>query len=119
MDKPGRHCSLWQLTDDALRRRRQSTTTISRATMSAMKMVRLCAAVALILFVAGWSKPMKTSGDHLGFEEARALFGGRGVQPGQPLPKLSLVDLEGKPVLIADIQKNRPLVLVTASITCN
>lgn len=62
---------------------------------------------------------MKSSGDNLGFEEARAMFAGRGVQPGQPLPKLTLVDLEGRPASITHIQGDRPLVLVTASLTCN
>jgi hypothetical protein len=55
----------------------------------------------------------------IGFEEARKTFESRGVQPNQPLPALSLVDLQGKPTSIADAQRARPLVLVTASLTCN
>lgn len=47
------------------------------------------------------------------------MFEARGVQPGQPLPELSLVSLEGDPVSIAQLQADRPLVLVTASLTCN
>jgi len=58
-------------------------------------------------------------GDRIGFEEARTMFAGRGVQPGQPLPKLSLVDLEGHAVDLSKVQAGRPMVLVTASLTCN
>lgn len=47
------------------------------------------------------------------------MFAGRGVQPGQPLPQLSLVTLEGQPASLSEIQAGRPLVLVTASLTCN
>lgn len=86
--------------------------------MLVMKYIKLMSLISLLL-CASCSKPLKPSDDHLSFEEARAIFGGRGVQPGQPLPKLSLIDLDGKPASITDIQKNRPLVLVTASLTCN
>lgn len=55
----------------------------------------------------------------IGFEEARAMFAARGVQPGQPLPALALVNLEGTPASLPALQAKRPLVLVTASLTCN
>jgi len=55
----------------------------------------------------------------LSFEGARARFQNRGVQPGQKLPPLSLVDLDGKPFDLAALQRGRPLVLVTVSLTCN
>jgi hypothetical protein len=61
----------------------------------------------------------KNGGDRIGFEEARAMFAARGVQPGQPLPHLSLVDLDGKSVELSSIQAGRPMVLATASLTCN
>ena len=47
------------------------------------------------------------------------MFAGRGVQPGQPLPALSLVNVDGSPVSITQIQAGRPMVLITASLTCN
>lgn len=55
----------------------------------------------------------------LTYASAQALFEGRGVQPGQPLPELSLVDLDGKPVDLAARSAGRPMVLVTCSLTCN
>ena len=47
------------------------------------------------------------------------MFAGRGVQPGQTLPTLTLVDLDGKPAEVATMHAGKPLVLVTASLTCN
>jgi len=47
------------------------------------------------------------------------MFQDRGVQPGQPLPALSLVGLDGAPFDLAVFQAGRPLVLVTVSLTCN
>lgn len=47
------------------------------------------------------------------------MFAARGVQPGQPLPPLSLVDLDGRPIELSSIQQGKPMVLVTASLTCN
>jgi hypothetical protein len=55
----------------------------------------------------------------LSFEEARRLFDARGVQPGQPLPALQLVDLDGQPADVRALQGDKPLVLVTCSLTCN
>lgn len=55
----------------------------------------------------------------IGFEEARAMFAGRGVQPGQQLPALSLVDLGGQPADISNLHRGKPMALVTASLTCN
>lgn len=52
-------------------------------------------------------------------QDAAAWFDAAGVQPGQPLPRLSLVDLEGRPVDATDLPRGRPLVLVTCSLTCN
>lgn len=47
------------------------------------------------------------------------MFAARGVQPGQPLPPLSLVTLDGEPASIVEAQNGRPLVIATASLTCN
>jgi len=55
----------------------------------------------------------------IGMEEARAMFASRGVQPGQALPPLSLVTLDGQPTSISQIQDGRPMVVATASLTCN
>jgi hypothetical protein len=58
--------------------------------------------------------------DRMGFEQARAMFAARGVQPAQPLPPLSLVDLNGRAVDSATVlATGKPTVLVTASLTCN
>lgn len=51
--------------------------------------------------------------------EASRRFTTAGCQPGQPLPTLSLVDLEGVPVDFAAHTKGRALVLATCSLTCN
>src|SRR5204862_4722834 len=59
------------------------------------------------------------SAEVMGFEQARAIFAGRGVQPGQPLPELSLVNLDGSAASKKKFQGDPPLVLVTGSITCN
>jgi hypothetical protein len=58
-------------------------------------------------------------GARLGYEEARRRFEAAGVQPGKPLPALSLVTLDGAPFDLAALQRDRPLVLVTCSLTCN
>jgi hypothetical protein len=47
------------------------------------------------------------------------MFESRGVQPGEPLPALPVVDLDGAPVNLANLQAGRPMALVTASLTCN
>lgn len=47
------------------------------------------------------------------------MFEGRGVQPGESLPPLSLVDLDGRPADLDSLRAGRPLVLVTCSLTCN
>jgi hypothetical protein len=51
--------------------------------------------------------------------EASTHFTAGGVQPGQPLPALSLLDLDGNRVDVGAMRGERPLVLVTASLTCN
>jgi hypothetical protein len=51
--------------------------------------------------------------------EASTHFTAGGVQPGQPLPRLSLLDLDGARADVRALQAARPLVLVTASLTCN
>ncbi|MBX3462960.1 MAG: hypothetical protein KF830_07300 [Planctomycetes bacterium] len=51
--------------------------------------------------------------------EAAEHFDRAGVQPGQPLPALSLVDQDGGPVDLTSLRAGRPLVLVTCSLTCN
>jgi len=52
-------------------------------------------------------------------EEAAQRFATLGVQPGQRLPTLSLVDLDGRPADLDAMRAERPLVLVTCSLTCN
>jgi len=47
------------------------------------------------------------------------MFAARGVQPGQALPPLSLVTLDGQPASISQFQAGRPMVIATASLTCN
>lgn len=74
---------------------------------------------ALTLLILGSAMGCATSEPQMGFEEARTMFAGRGVQPGQPLPELSLVTLAGQLASLRAIQAGRPLVLVTASLTCN
>ncbi len=73
--------------------------------------------IPLLAVLAGCASP-KTS-DRIDFEEARQMFTQRGVQPGQPLPNLSIVGLYGQPPSLQLLQGDRPLVLVTASLTCN
>lgn len=60
-----------------------------------------------------------TPGRRLTFEAARRLFTERGVQPDQTLPALTLVDLHGEPADLAALRGDRPLLLVTCSLTCN
>lgn len=43
---------------------------------------------------------------------------GGGVQEGAMMPDLEVHDLEGRPVKLSTLWRERPLVLVTASITC-
>lgn len=52
-------------------------------------------------------------------KQASDVFTSAGVQPGQPLPQLSLVDHDGGPFDLRGFQGTRPLVLVTCSLTCN
>jgi hypothetical protein len=51
--------------------------------------------------------------------EAKAIFDAAGVQPGQPLPKLALLSLDGTPVDLDAKRAVRPMALVTCSLTCN
>jgi hypothetical protein len=74
---------------------------------------------AFIMLPAMTSCKSHSPADRIGFEEARAMFASRGVQPGQPLPPLSLVDLDGQPADLPRLQQGKPLALVTASLTCN
>lgn len=53
------------------------------------------------------------------FDDAGRQFAARGPQPGQPLPELSLVTREGHRANLPQIAAGRPLVLVTASLTCS
>jgi len=84
-------------------------------------------AAATLLLLAACSAPppaatpraAQPATEHLGFEQARAMFAARGVQPGQPLPKLSLVNLQGAPADLDALRGGQPLVLVTCSLTCN
>lgn len=55
----------------------------------------------------------------LTYEEAGQRFEANGVQPGQRLPPLSLVTLEGAALDLVTLQGERPLVIVTCSLTCN
>lgn len=43
---------------------------------------------------------------------------GSGVQEGAMMPDVQVHDLDGKPMKLATLWRERPLVLVTASITC-
>lgn len=52
-------------------------------------------------------------------QEASARFSTMGVQPGQPLPRLEVVDLDGRPVDFAAAVGGRPAVVMTCSLTCN
>jgi hypothetical protein len=52
-------------------------------------------------------------------KEAAERFDSMGVQPGQALPKLDLVDLDGRPVDFAAMRQGRAAVVMTASVTCN
>lgn len=81
---------------------------------SAMLLLGACAAAP-----ATPAPPAASTSARLGFEQARALFAGRGVQPGQALPPLRVYDLDGAPVDLAALRAGRPLVVVTASLTCN
>lgn len=88
-----------------------------------MRFLLLVAAVALAA-CAGTppTAPGPAAGPTSGrptFDDARAMFERRGVQPGQPLPPLSLVDLDGQRFDLAAFQRGRPLVLATVSLTCN
>ena len=51
--------------------------------------------------------------------EAKAVFDAAGAQPGQPLPKLALLSLDGTPVDLDAMRNGRPMALVTCSLTCN
>lgn len=51
--------------------------------------------------------------------EAKAIFDAAGAQPGQPLPKLALLSLDGTPVDLEAMRAGRPMALVTCSLTCN
>jgi len=50
--------------------------------------------------------------------EAGNRFAQQGLQPGQKIPELSVYDLEGNKVSLANLWKDKPAVLVTASVTC-
>mgnify|MGYP001283865933 CR=1 FL=1 len=47
------------------------------------------------------------------------MFQRQGVQPGERLPELSLVTLDGGRAALEGTYGGRPIVLVTASLTCN
>ena len=81
-----------------------------------IQFLRIVFIAAITLMGSACTSPQ--SEDRIGFEQARQMFASRGVQPGQPLPQLSLVDLNGAPASIQQIQ-DRALVLVTCSLTCN
>lgn len=85
----------------------------------AIPTIHIVALAVCSLMIGGCASSPPSSSNHMGFEEARKMFAERGPQSGQPLPNLSLVDLNGKPASIKTIQGDRPLVLVTVSLTCN
>lgn len=51
--------------------------------------------------------------------EASEQFQREGVQPGQALPELALLAVDGTPVDLDAMRAGRPMVLVTCSLTCN
>jgi glycerophosphoryl diester phosphodiesterase len=59
------------------------------------------------------------AGKRPSMKEAAERFAAHGVQPGQPLPALDLVDLDGKAVDVQALRAGRPAILVTCSLTCN
>lgn len=59
------------------------------------------------------------AGQRPSMQQAAARFAALGVQPGQPLPPLSLVGLDGQAVDLEAFRNGRPMVLVTCSLTCN
>ena len=50
--------------------------------------------------------------------EERERFTKQGVQVGQPVPDLKVFDLEGEEAPIASAWKDKPVLIVTASLTC-
>ena len=53
-----------------------------------------------------------------GREQSGSRFATQGLQPGQQIPDLTVFDLKGKEVKLANLWEDRPAVLVTASVTC-
>ncbi len=58
------------------------------------------------------------SGGGSRFEKGRTRYAEQGLQPKETVPELTVYNLEGDPVEISNLWKEKPLVLVTASITC-
>lgn len=54
----------------------------------------------------------------MNFDEWGEYFATHGAQPGEQMRDASLHDLEGEPLLLSSLWSERPLVLVTASLTC-
>lgn len=95
-----------------------ATTTIRR--FRAAGLAAACtAAVAGAALLGGCAGDPAPADGTMTREQAQELFQSRGPQPGHQLPALHLVDLDGAPADLAAIQKGRPMVLVTASLTCN
>lgn len=92
-----------------------ATTTMNRFRAAAA----FAAAIAGAALLGGCAGDGAPADGTMTREQAQELFQSRGPQPGHQLPVLRLVDLDGAPADLVAIQKGRPMVLVTASLTCN
>ncbi len=64
------------------------------------------------------SRQDNRSGGGSRFEQGRQRYAEQGLQPKETVPELKVYNLNGDPVELSKLWKNKPLVLVTASITC-
>ena len=75
-------------------------------------------AVTRAEFDAALEKRKNRTRPHGRFESARDRFSKQGPQPGRTMPDLQVYDLEGKPVALSSLWKDKPALIVTASVTC-
>lgn len=81
--------------------------------------IRVLPSLILGVTCALWLSGCAQQPKRISMEDARTMFASRGVQPGQSLPPLSVTDLNGQPASVPALQGSRPMVLVTASLTCS